>query len=364
MRKTKIVCTIGPASDTEEMLGQLMEAGMNVARLNFSHGSQESHAQTIQRIRAVADKKGLPVAILQDLSGPKIRVGQFKEGSVQLHAGQTFVLTVAEVPGDNQRASVTYSKLPKEVKVNDRILLADGSIELVVMETDTENVICKVQVGGELSSKKGINLPGSSLTVKALTDKDRKDLKFGLELGVDYVAMSFVRRKEDILHVREVMQNNNKSVPIIAKIEKFEALKNIDEIVQIADGIMVARGDLAVETALERVPLAQKMLIQKCNQVGKTVITATQMLKSMVDNPRPTRAEANDVANAVLDGTDAVMLSEETTIGNYPVESVRIMAKIIQVTESSSVARIHRMKHESHEPTSIAHAVSHGSFEM
>ena len=363
MRRTKIVCTIGPATDSEKVLGQLMDAGMNVARLNFSHGSHQSQLQTAERIRSVARKKDLPVAILQDLAGPKIRVGDFESGPVLLQRGQQYTLTVDKVPGDQQRVSVSYANLPSDVKVGDLILLADGSIELSVLDKDARNVICEVQVGGELSSHKGINLPGSTLSVSALTEKDRNDLEFGLEHDVDFVAMSFVRRREDLQQVKEVMERQKKHVPIIAKIEKHEALENIDDIIEIADGVMVARGDLAVETALERVPLAQKMLIRKCNQAGKPIITATQMLKSMVDNPRPTRAEANDVANAVLDGTDAVMLSEETTIGSYPVEAVATMAKIIEVTEGGRTTKPHIVRSYD-KPTSIAHAVSRGAYEI
>jgi len=364
MRRTKIVCTIGPVTDSEEMLGQLIEAGMNVARLNFSHGTHDEHLQTLRRIRNVAEKKGQPIAILQDLAGPKLRVGKFKKEPVILKAGQTFTLTIDDVPGDETRAAVSIPELTNDVKPGDRILLADGSIELLVEKTDAKNVICKVKVGGPLSSHKGVNLPGISLSVKAFTDKDRADLEFGLEHGVDYVAMSFVRRKEDILEVKEIMESKSQRVPIVAKIEKYEALENISEIIEAADGIMVARGDLAVETALERVPLAQKMIIKLCNEASKPVITATQMLKSMVDNPRPTRAEANDVANAVLDGTDAVMLSEETTVGNYPIEAVKTMANIIEVTESSKVAELNRRRRETSEVTGIAQAVSHASYQM
>lgn len=361
MRRTKIVCTIGPASDSEDLLGKLIDAGMNVARLNFSHGTHEYHGNTIRKIRSVSEKKGIPIAILQDLAGPKIRIGKFEKDSIHLETGKIFILTNEAVLGDENRVFVSYPKLTEEVKASDRILLADGSIELCVVKTDSKNVTCKVQVGGELSSNKGINLPGGSLSVQALTDKDRKDLVFGLEQGVDYIAMSFVRREEDILHIKEVLKNRNIQVPIIAKIEKHEALEKIDEIIEIVDGIMVARGDLAVETALERVPLVQKMLIKKSNQARKPVITATQMLKSMVESPRPTRAEANDVANAVLDGTDAVMLSEETTIGKYPVESVRTMNKIITATESNQ--RLTR-QHYKGKPESIVSAVSHATSEL
>ncbi len=364
MRKTKIVCTIGPASRSEAVLAKLMDAGMNVARLNFSHGSHQEHGETIARIRAVAREKGLPIAVLQDLSGPKIRVGNVAAGTVVLQAGQTFTLTVEDVPGDEQRVSVPFHGFPTAVKKGDRILLADGSIELQVVETRRKEVVCEVVVGGELSSKKGINLPGSSLKIKAFTEKDRKDLEFGLEQGVDYVAMSFVRTQGDVLEVKELMTRRGRSVPVIAKIEKHEALDHIDEIIAVVDGIMVARGDLAVETALERVPVVQKELILKCNRAGKPVITATQMLKSMVDNPRPTRAEANDVANAVLDGTDAVMLSEETTVGRYPVEAVRTMARIIEATESSDMASWHAFQPAFDTPATIQQAVSRGAFEI
>ena len=364
MRRTKIVCTIGPASDSEDLLGKLIDAGMDVARLNFSHGTHEEHGDTIKKIRSVSEKKRVPIAILQDLAGPKIRVGKFKQDTVFLEAGQTFVLTNEVMLGDENKVFVSYQKLTAEVKAGDLILLADGSIELCVVKTDAKNVTCKVQVGGTLSSNKGINLPGSSLSVRAFTEKDCKDLEFGLEQGIDYVAMSFVRSKEDILQMKEFLKEINRQIPIIAKVEKHEAIGNIDEIIDIVDGIMVARGDLAVETALEKVPMVQKMLILKSNQKGKPVITATQMLKSMVENPRPTRAEANDVANAVLDGTDAVMLSEETTVGRYPVETVRTMAKIIEATESSRVLKHQYYRPDEGKPESIVSAVSHATSEL
>jgi pyruvate kinase (EC 2.7.1.40) len=364
MRRTKIVCTIGPASDSEDLLGKLIDAGMDVARLNFSHGTHEEHGDTIKKIRSLSEKKRVPIAILQDLAGPKIRVGKFKQDSVFLEAGQTFVLTNEVMLGDENKVFVSYQKLTAEVKAGDLILLADGSIELCVVKTDAKNVTCKVQVGGELSSNKGINLPGSSLSVQAFTEKDRKDLEFGLEQGVDYVAMSFVRSKEDILQMKEFLKDISRQIPIIAKVEKHEALGNIDEIIDIVDGIMVARGDLAVETPLEKVPMVQKMLIQKSNQKGKPVITATQMLKSMIENPRPTRAEANDVANAVLDGTDAVMLSEETTVGKYPVGSVRTMAKIIEATESNRVLKYQHYRHDEKNSEAIVSAVSHATSEI
>ncbi len=363
MRKTKIVCTIGPATNSEARLGELLDAGMNVARLNFSHGTHASHLQTIERIRKVSARKGVSVAILQDLAGPKIRVGEIDPEPVILEAGKPYVLTAEQGVGDVHRVSMNYTALPQEVQPGDQILLADGAIELRVHAIKGKDIVCDVVVGGELSSHKGINVPDRSLSVAALTEKDKVDLAFGLEHDVDYVAMSFVRRKEDIEQIQQIMEKKNCRVPIIAKVEKHEALDNMEDIIATADGIMVARGDLAVETALEQVPLAQKRLIRACNEACKPVITATQMLKSMVDSPRPTRAEANDVANAVLDGTDAVMLSEETTIGHYPIEAVRTMVRIICVAESCDLTNMQRR--ETGDPAiSIQRAVSHAAFEM
>ena len=368
MKKTKIVCTIGPACESESVLEKLIDSGMNVARLNFSHGTMEEHAEKIRTIRFLSEKKGTQIAILQDLAGPKIRIGNIKDGPVILQSDQSFILTTDNVPGDQKEVTINYAKLTDEVTENDRILLADGNIELYVSYVNRTKIHCKVIVGGELSSNKGLNLPGSTLSIPAITNKDRLDLDFGLDQGIDYVAMSFVRSKNDIQQIKTVMKNKNKYVPIIAKIEKHEALENIDEILSAVDGIMVARGDLAVETALENVPLVQKMLIKKCNQAGKPVITATQMLKSMVDSPRPTRAEANDVANAVLDGTDAVMLSEETAVGKYPIKAVQIMTKIIEATElNRDIKRqsilLNEMENES-KACAIANAVSRASYEM
>lgn len=363
MRKTKIVCTIGPASDTTRVLEALVDAGMNVARLNFSHGSHRHHSEVIERLRSVSKKKDRSIAVLQDLAGPKVRVGKFQEDRVFLKSGKTFVLRANNVPGDAKQVSVSHPELLQEVQENDPILVADGTIELRVRKVEPDAITCKVIVGGELSSNKGINLPGRSLSITAMTKKDQRDLEFGLEHGVDLVAMSFVRRREDILVAREFMEKKGKVVPIIAKIEKHEALENIEEILDSVDGVMVARGDLAVETALEKVPLVQKMLIRKCFEASKPVITATQMLKSMVDSPRPTRAEANDVANAVLDGTDAVMLSEETAVGKYPVDAVKTMARIIEVTEASKLGQQHATWDDG-ELSTIARAVSHGAFHM
>ena len=317
-RRTKIVCTIGPASDSEEMIAKLVDTGMNVARLNFSHGTSEYLRDLVQKIKRVRKSMNRPVAILQDLQGPKIRIGVIGGNVVQLHRGNEFILTTDDVSGDANRASVSLKTLPKEVKAGHRILLADGNIELVAENVTPTEIRCRVVVGGPLSSHKGINLPASRLHVDSLTEKDREDIVIGLAVGVDSIALSFVRKASDIQACRKVVKEHGGSVPIIAKIEKHEAVQHIDSIIAVSEGIMVARGDLGVEIDLERVPLVQKAIIHKCNALGKPVITATQMLLHMVDNPRPTRAEATDVANAILDGTDAIMLSEETAAGKTP----------------------------------------------
>jgi pyruvate kinase len=362
LRRTKIVCTIGPATDAPETLAALMDAGMNVARLNFSHGTHDEHRQRIARIREIAEAKKLPIAILQDLSGPKLRTGLMAK-PVVLRPGEIFVLTSRQVPGDDRAVSVTFLGLPAHVKVGENILLADGTIQLQVIDKNATDLHCRVIDGGSLDSHKGINLPQTSLDIPALTEKDKADLGFGLEAGVDCVALSFVRQPEDLSLVKEVMVAQKRAVPIIAKIEKHEAVSNIEAIIEAADGIMIARGDLAVETPLENVPLVQKDIIKKCNCAGKPVITATQMLKSMVEEARPTRAEANDVANAVLDGTDAVMLSEETTIGKHPVQAVQVMNKILQTTEAVLPPR-ERLVDEDVEHLTIAEAVSHAVVSM
>ena len=333
MRKTKIVCTVGPASDSPEVLEAMIRAGMNVARLNFSHGTHEEHQRRIGAIRRIADKLREPVAILQDLSGPKIRVGKVKEGGIELKRGSTFVLTNQPVAGDEQRVSVNYPSLPDEVRSGDRILLADGTIELQVLKSDGRDIESRVLVGGPLTSFKGINVPGGTIQAAAFTEKDQEDLRFGIANGVDLVALSYVRDAADIGRVREFLRSRSVHLPVIAKIERKEALENIDEILAASDGIMVARGDLGLETPIERIPSVQKKLIRKANRLGKPVITATQMLRSMVDHNLPTRAEATDVVNAVYDGTDAVMLSEETAIGRFPVESVMMMSKIARAAE-------------------------------
>jgi pyruvate kinase len=333
--RAKIVCTIGPSCKTADVLERLIRGGMDVARLNFSHGTHEEHARNIATIRSLAGKIGRPVAILQDLAGIKLRLGEIAGGPVLVPAGSRFTLTTRSVPGDATTVSVSYPDLPKSVRPGDTLLLADGDLELSVVETTETDIVCRVVVGGVLSSHKGINLPARSIDAPSLTDKDRADLAFGLEQGVDLVALSFVRTAENVRDARRFLEERRATVPLIAKIEKHEALANIDDIVSVVDGIMVARGDLGVETPLQHVPLLQKMLIEKCNRAGKPVITATQMLKSMVDSPRPTRAEVADVANAILDGTDAVMLSEETASGKYPVEALAMMVRIAADAETA-----------------------------
>lgn len=326
--KTKIVCTIGPASNTFETIVKLIENGMGVARLNFSHGSHQDHGELIGKIRKASAKVGRPVAILQDLCGPKIRVGEILHPGIQLRPGQVLVLTTEKTATRDNCVPVSYSGLPSQVKAGDRILLADGMMDLTVERTSSSEIFCSVVTGGLLTSHKGINLPTSSLDIPAMTEKDRRDLLFGLDMSVDYVALSFVRTAADIHEIKKIIHRQNKQTPVIAKIEKHEALDHIDAIIAAADGIMVARGDLGVEIPLERVPNIQKKLVRKANTLGKPVVIATQMLRSMVDSPRPTRAEAADVANGVLDGADAVMLSEETASGQYPVEAVTYMARI------------------------------------
>ncbi len=331
--KTKIICTIGPASSSPGIIRRLISRGMNVARLNFSHGTHKEHLEKIDMVRSMSAELGKPVAILQDLCGPKIRVGNIPEPGIRLMTGQKIILTGDCVEGNEKRVSVSYPHLAKDVNPGDCILLADGMMELIVLETKKTDILCKVVIGGILTSHKGINLPTGSLHLDAITEKDRDDLIFGLEHDVDYVALSFVRSADDLKQLKKMIRSRNKKTPVIAKIEKHEALNNIEKIIEAADGIMVARGDLGVEIPLEQIPGIQKKLVKTANNFGKPVIIATQMLRSMVDSRRPTRAEATDVANAVLDGADALMLSEETASGRYPVEAVSFMAKIIKKAE-------------------------------
>src|SRR5580765_5025750 len=335
-RHSKIVCTIGPASRDPRILRRLLEAGMDVARLNFSHGSHEHHLQCIQALRAAANKIGKTIAILEDLQGPKIRTRPLAGGQpVLLRSGQTFTITTARILGDSTRVNTTFLPLPKEVHRGDRILLSDGLIELRVQSVRGQDVTCRVVNGGALGENKGINLPGVKLRVPALTPKDKKDLKFAMAQGVDYIAVSFVRHAEDVLLAKGLIRRAGKETPVIAKLEKPEAIENLEAILRVADGVMVARGDLGVEMNPERVPVVQKQIINHARQFRRPVITATQMLESMTENPRPTRAEASDVANAIFDGSDAVMLSAETASGKYPLEAVSMMARIIEEAEAS-----------------------------
>jgi len=331
--KTKIVCTIGPASESPEMLGKMIRAGMNVARLNFSHGDFPGHKRVIENLRAAAREAGYRLAILADLPGPKIRIGQFGKEPIELKPGETFTLTTEEVLGDSQRVSVSFSTLPQSVKAGDMIFLNDGFIQLEVLGIKGREVLCRVIVGGELRSRKGLNLPGIDLGITAFTDHDRRCLQFALENGVDAVSQSFVESGKDLNAVRQAAASLGFSPFIIAKVERSRALSHIDEILDAADGIMIARGDLGVEIPIEQIALVQKQLMRKANLLGKPVITATQMLESMTDNRRPTRAEATDVANAILDGTDCVMLSGESAMGKYPVESAAMLAKIAAAIE-------------------------------
>ena len=336
MKKAKIVATLGPASRAPELLREMISAGLNVARVNMSHGDHESHAETIQTVRAIAAELNSPIAILLDLCGPKIRTGPLKDHkAVNLQEGQELTITTRDVFGDSSLISTGYTHLPQDVKIGDRILLADGLIELRVEQVGQTDVICRVINGGALGENKGINLPGVKLSAPSLTEKDRADLSFGLKQQVDYVALSFVRSARDCIGAKTLIEFLGGDAPLIAKIEKREALDNLDDIIDVCDGVMVARGDLGVETTVESVPFHQKQIISKANAAEKIVITATQMLESMTHEPRPTRAEASDVANAILDGTDAVMLSAETAVGNYPVQAVETMARIISFTETN-----------------------------
>jgi pyruvate kinase len=334
MRRTKIVCTIGPASDSEKVLKGLIHAGMNVARLNFSHGDYSFHKRMIQKVRQIAKRLHTPIAILQDLPGPKIRIGEVAENHVRLQSRRPFVLTTRKILGSELAVSVNFPGLTHTIKKGDPILLGDGEIELEAVQVSKHEVKCKIIVGGILGSHKGIHFPQSSLNIRSLTRRDKQDLAFGIENKVDLIALSFVRSADDIVYARGEMKKRGASIPIIAKIEKHEALDHIDGILQEVDGIMVARGDLGLEIAPEKIPAMQKMMIRKANFLGKPVITATQMLRSMVQNPRPTRAEVADIANAILDGTDALMLSEESAAGDYPIEAVRTMAQVAEETET------------------------------
>ena len=355
MRRTKIVATIGPATESPERLRELIEAGATTFRLNFSHGDHSEHAARIATIRQVSAEMGVQVGILQDLQGPKIRLGRFAEGPITLAKGDPFTLTSRDVACNREIATVTYDRLADEVTIGSRILLDDGRVEMRVEAVDQaqQTLHCSVTVGGVLSNNKGVNFPDVQLSIRALTDKDRTDLTFGLQQGVDWVALSFVRNPSDMQEIKDLIASHGCSTPVVAKIEKFEAIDQIDDILPLCDGVMVARGDLGVEMPAEEVPLLQKELIRKCNSLGIPVITATQMLDSMVSCPRPTRAEVSDVANAILDGTDAVMLSNESAVGDFPVEAVATMATVARRIERDYPLRVL----DSHMATTIPNAI-------
>lgn len=360
MRKTKIICTIGPASEGEEKLRELMLAGMDAARFNFSHGSHEEHKRKFARVIRISNELNLPIATLLDTKGPEIRLRDFKDGRTELTAGQRFTLTTEEILGDSERASITYKNLKNDIKVGMSILIDDGLIEMIVEQIKDEEIICTVVNGGPVSNHKGLNVPNAILSMPYINDSDRADIVFGCELGFDYIAASFARTKDDILQIREILDEQNSKMKIIAKIENMQGIQNLEEILSVSDGIMVARGDMGVEIPLEEVPVLQKKMIKMAEAQGKIVITATQMLESMIKNPRPTRAEVTDIANAIYDGTTAIMLSGESAAGLYPVEAVKTMARIAERSEKD-IDYVTRMKRRinsvSHDvTTAISHA--------
>lgn len=360
MRKTKIICTIGPASESEEKLRELMLAGMNVARFNFSHGSHEEHRRKFERIRKLRDELDIPVATMLDTKGPEIRLKDFENGKEELEAGQTFTLTSRDIKGTKEEVAITYKELTSDCKSGMTILLDDGLIELAVEKVTDTDIVCKVVNGGPISDKKGVNVPGAELTMPYLSEQDRSDIIFGCEQGFDFVAASFVRTKEDVLAIREILKEKNSPMKIIAKIESTQGINNLEEILKEADGIMVARGDMGVEVPLEEVPVIQKKMIKMAESAGKYVITATQMLDSMIHHPRPTRAEVTDVANAIYDGTTAIMLSGETAAGDYPVEALKTMAKIAERTEAD-IDYVGRLKKRDYAPSDDTTAISHAT---
>ncbi|MDE7249085.1 MAG: pyruvate kinase [Lachnospiraceae bacterium] len=333
MRKTKIICTIGPSSESEEKLKELMLAGMNVARFNFSHGTHEEHKEKFDRVIKVSNELGLPIATLLDTKGPEIRLKDFEGGRTELISGQKFILTTEEILGNHEKVAITYKNLKDDIDVGTTILIDDGLIEMVVDEIDETDIICTVVNGGPISNHKGVNVPGAALSMPYISDVDRSDIMFGCDMGYDFLAASFVRCREDILEVRKILDEHNSHMKIIAKIENMQGIRNLEDILTVSDGIMVARGDMGVEIPMEEVPVIQKRMIKMAEAQGKHVITATQMLESMIKNPRPTRAEATDIANAIYDGTTAIMLSGESAAGLYPVEAVKTMAKIAERTE-------------------------------
>lgn len=359
MRKSKIVCTIGPASESLENIKKLILAGMNVARLNFSHGDFEEHGARIQTIRQASKELGKTVAILLDTKGPEIRTGKMEVEPIELVQDDYLTLTTEEILGTQERISITYSELPNDVQVGSTILIDDGLIGLTVVDIQGTEIKTRIVNGGTIKSKKGVNVPGVNISLPGITEKDTNDILFGIEQDIDFIAASFVRKASDVLEIRELLAKNNAShIQIISKIENQQGVDNLDEILEVSDGLMVARGDLGVEIPAEDVPLAQKLMIKKCNVAGKPVITATQMLDSMQRNPRPTRAEASDVANAILDGTDAIMLSGETAAGKYPVESVLTMSRIAEKAESALDHREIFSKQQTAQETTVTEAIS------
>lgn len=361
MRKTKIICTIGPASESEEMLKKLMLAGMNVARFNFSHGTHEEQKEKFARVVKVSGELNLPVATLLDTKGPEIRLRDFEGGSAVLQSGQEFILTTEEMLGTDQKATITYKNLKSDINVGSTILIDDGKIEMCVEKIEGEEIHCRVINGGKVSNHKGINAPGAVLSMPYISDVDYEDIKFCAQMGYDFLAASFVRCKEDILEVRNILDEYKSKAKIIAKIENMQGIENLDSILEVSDGIMVARGDMGVEIPLEEVPVLQKEMIKKAVACGKHVITATQMLESMITNPRPTRAETADVANAIYDGTTAIMLSGESAAGAYPVEAVQTMARIAERTEQDIDYRSRLKKVDDIEKTDITTAISHAT---
>jgi len=359
-KKTKIVATIGPATESEEMLSKLLKAGMNVIRMNFSHGDFAEHQGKVDNGRKASKKTGIPVAFLQDLGGPKIRLGEFdtESGRVTIKKGKKFILTTKKIKGTEEIAHVNYPKLPKEVKVGHRIMLDDGKKHLIVTDIKGNEVHTKILVGGELKGRRGVNLPDTDVSISSLTPKDKADLEFGIKNNVDFFALSFVRRPSDVKELRDILKKRKSNAAIISKIETPQAVENIDEIIELSDGIMVARGDLAIEVPAEQVPLIQKEIIKKCNLAAKPVITATQMLESMIHSATPTRAEVSDVSNAILDGTDAIMLSEETTLGEYPLEAVEVMTRVAKHTENDVLHDQLLQATERIDPKSIGENVS------
>lgn len=363
MKKTKIICTLGPATDSEEMLGALIDHGMDVARFNFSHGNHEEQKARLEMLKRVRESRNVPVAALLDTKGPEIRTGMLKDGmkKVTLQAGEEYILTTREIEGDDKIGFINYAGLPADVKIGDRILIDDGLIELHVLEVSDTDIRCRIENGGELGTRKGVNVPGVPIRLPAITEQDKQDILFGIENEFDFIAASFVRSAECILQIKEILMAHGSRIKVIAKIENKEGIDHFDEIVKVADGIMIARGDMGVEIAPEELPYLQKTMIRYCNEAYKTVITATQMLDSMIRNPRPTRAEVTDVANAIYDGTDAIMLSGETANGKYPVEALSMMSQIAESTEAHLNHEEVLQAKASHQSRSVSAAVAYAS---